>query len=75
MAIPMSPECLLCNFKKNMAVAQPLGTDAQAMDFAKALMEIYIGAPKEATSPYLGPQVADLLHEMYGLDIDRFHQE
>ena len=75
MPIPMTPTCLECNFKKNMAVARPLGTDAQAMAFAKALMQLYIDAPAEAPSPYVSPQVADLLHEMYGLPIDRFHQE
>ena len=75
MPIPMNPTCLQCNFRKNMAVAQPLGTDEQAMAFAKALMQLYIDAPAEAPSPWLSPKVADLLHEMYGLSIDRFHQE
>ena len=75
MPIPMNPTCLECNFKKNMAVARPLGTEAQAMAFAKALMQLYIDAPADAPSPYVSPQVADLLHEMYGLSIDRFRQE
>ena len=75
MPIPMNPTCLECNFKKNMAVARPLGTEAQAMAFAKALMQLYIDAPADVPSPYVSPQVADLLHDMYGLSIDRFHQE
>ena len=38
-------------------------------------MQMYLDAPKEVSAPWFGPQVADLLHEMYGLPIDRFCQE
>ena len=75
MPIPMNHNCLQCSFRKNLAVAIPLGDEAQTMAFAKALMQIYIDAPAGVSSPYVNPQVADLLHEMYGLSIDRFHQE
>lgn len=75
MAIPMNSQCLECNLKRNLKLARTLGDEEQVMVFAKKLMELYLNAPKEAPSPYLGPQIADLFHELYGLSIDRFHQE
>ncbi len=75
MSIAMNSQCLECNLKRNLALARSLGTEEQAMAFAKALMQLHLNAPENAPSPYLGPQIADLLHEMYGLPIDRYHQE
>ena len=75
MAIPMNSQCLECNLKRNLKLARTLGNEEQVMVFAKRLMQLYLNAPKEAPSPYLGPQIADLFHELYGLSIDRFHQE
>ena len=75
MAIPMNSQCLECNLKRNLKLARTLGNEEQVMVFAKRLMELYLNAPKEVPSPYLGPQIADLFHELYGLSIDRFHQE
>lgn len=45
------------------------------MAFAKEIMKLCINAPEGVSSPWFGPQIADLLHEMYGLDYDRFRQE
>ena len=45
------------------------------MAFAKELMKHYIDAPEGVSSPWFSAKVADLLHEMYGLPIDRFRQE
>ena len=75
MAIPMNSQCLECNLKRNLKLARSLGSEEQVMVFAKRLMELYLNAPKDAPSPYLGPQTADLFHELYGLSIDRFAQE
>ena len=75
MAIPMNSQCLECNLKRNLKLARTLGNEEQTMEFAKRLMQLYLKAPKEAPSPYMGPQVADLFHELYGLSIDRYHQE
>ena len=75
MAIPMNSQCLECNLKRNLKLARTLGSEEQVMVFAKRLMQLYMDAPKEAPSPYMGPQVADLFHELYGLSIDRFRQE
>lgn len=45
------------------------------MAFAKEIMKLCINAPEGVSSPWFGPKIADLLHEMYGLDYDRFRQE
>ena len=75
MAIPMNSQCLECNLKRNLKLARTLGSEEQTMVFAKRLLQLYMDAPREAPSPYLGPQIADLFHELYGLSIDRYRQE
>ena len=75
MSIPVDTHCLQCFLKRNLDVARPLGTEEQAMTFAKEIMKLYLTAPEGVSSPWFGPKVADLLHEMYGLPIDRFRQE
>ena len=71
----MNSECLLCHFSRNIAKAQSLGDDAMATEFAHRLMKIYLDAPAGVSTPYVGPAVADLFHEMYGLDIDSYKEE
>ena len=75
MSIPIDTYCLQCLLRRNIALAQTLGTEEQAMAFAKEIMKLCIAAPEGVSSPWFGPQIADLLHEMYGLDYDRFRQE
>ena len=75
MSICVDTHCLQCYLKRNLDLVRPLGSEAQAMEFAKRLMQLYMDAPAGVSSPWFGPQVADLLHEMYGLPIDRFREE
>ncbi len=75
MSFAIDSKCLECHLKRNLALVRPLGTEEQTMAFARRLMKIYLDAPRDVSSPWLGPPVTDLLHEMYGLDIDRFRQE
>lgn len=75
MSIAIDTGCIQCFLKRNLEVARPLGTEEQAMAFAKELMKLYLNAPDGVSSPWFGPAAADLLHEMYGLPIDRFRQE
>ena len=75
MSIPVNTECLQCYLKRNLELVRPLGTEEKAMAFAKQLMQHYIDAPAGVSSPWFSPKVADLLHEMYDLPIDRFRQE
>ena len=75
MSIAMDTQCLLCHLRRNLEVVRPLGTEQQAMAFAKDMMRMYLSAPEDISSPWFNPQVADLLHAHYGLDVDRYRQE
>ena len=75
MSISIDTGCIQCYLRRNLELVRPLGTEQQALAFAKRLMQIYIDAPEGVSSPWFSPKVADLLHEMYGLPIDRFRQE
>lgn len=75
MSIAVDTYCLQCYLRRNIDLARSLGTEAQAGIFAKELMKLYLAAPEGVSSPWFNPKVADLLHEMYGLEIDRFREE
>ena len=75
MSIGIDTDCLQCYLKRNIALARTLGTEEQALAFAKRLMQMFLDAPEGVSSPWFSPQLADLLHEMYGLPIDRIRQE
>ena len=45
------------------------------MAFAKRLLQQFLDAPPDVSSPWFGPGAADLMLEMYGLPIDRFREE
>lgn len=70
MSISIDTYCLQCLLRRNIALAQTLGTEEQAMAFAKEIMKLCIAAPEGVSSPWFGPKIADLLHDMYGLDYD-----
>lgn len=67
--------CLLCFLKRNVELVRPLGTEEQTTAFAKEIMKLYLSAPEGVTANWFGPAVSDLLHDMYGLDMERFRQE
>lgn len=75
MSIPNDTYCIQCNLRRNLDLARSLGTEEQAMAFAKDLMARFIDLPEGAPSPMMGPQVADLLQMHYGLPLDRFRRE
>ena len=75
MSIAIDTGCIECFLKRNLDVARSLGTEEQAMVFAKELMKIYLDAPEGVASPWFGPAAADLLNRIYGVPIDRFRQE
>lgn len=75
MSIVIGPACLQCHLRRNLELAQSLGTQAQAMAFARDLMRMYLDAPEGISSPWFNPQVAQLLHKHYGLPLDRYQQE
>ena len=75
MSILFNTQCLQCHFNKNLQTARELGTDEQAMEFARGMMEIYLGHPNAASALEYGPEVTELLCRLYGLEEDRFREE
>ena len=75
MSIAMDTACLECQMRRNLAVVRALGTEETAMEFMRGWMEIVRSLPPEAPSPCTGPATNELLHRLYGLDLDRFKQE
>ncbi len=75
MSLPIDSGCLLCHFGKNVELARSLGSEEQAMAFSRDLMKIYLDAPEGVSSPWFGPQTAQLFHDHYGLPLDRFKEE
>jgi uncharacterized protein with ATP-grasp and redox domains len=75
MSIAFDTQCLLCHLQRNLEVVKPLGTEQQAMDFARDLMQMYLDAPRDVGSPWFNPQTADLMLKHYGLPLDRMKEE
>ena len=50
MSIPIDTYCLQCLLRRNIALAQTLGTEAQATAFAKEIMKLCINAPEGVSS-------------------------
>ena len=75
MGILFNSQCLQCHFNKNLQTARELGTDEQAMEFARAMMELYLKNPQASSALEFGPEVNALLSRLYGLEGDRFLEE
>ena len=75
MSFAIDTQCLLCHLRRNLEVVKPLGTEEQAMDFARDMMRLYLEAPKDVASPWFNPQTADLMLKHYGLPLDRMREE
>ena len=75
MSFAIDTQCLLCHLRRNLEVVKPLGTEEQAMAFAKDLMRVYLEAPEGVASPWFNPHAADLMLKHYGLPIDRMKEE
>ena len=75
MSIAFDTQCLLCHLRRNLEVVKPLGTEQQAMDFARDMMRMYLDAPEDVGSPWFNPQTADLMLKHYGLPLDRMKEE
>ena len=75
MSVPIDSQCLLCHFQRNMATAWSCGTEQQAMEFARGLMQLYLSAPTHVSSTWFGPETNELFHKIYGLDRDRYRAE
>lgn len=75
MSIAFDTQCLLCHLRRNLEVVKSLGTEQQAMEFAKDMMRMYLDAPQDVGSPWFNPQTADLMWKHYGLPLDRMKAE
>ena len=75
MSVPFDSQCRQCFLNRNLPLARSLGTEEQAAVFSAALTSLMDSAPQGVGSPWFGPGISDLFHEIYGLDIDRFKAE
>ena len=75
MSFAIDTQCLLCHLRRNLEAVRPLGTEQQAMAFAKDMMRLYLEAPEDVASPWFNPQTSDLMLKHYGLPIDRMKEE
>ena len=75
MSFAVDSYCMQCYLKRNVDLARTLGPEDKATAFAKELMKLFIAAPEGVTAPWFGPQVSQLLQDMYGLPMDRFHDD
>ena len=75
MSIAAGAQCMQCYLERNMALARKLGDEEQATVFFKELMKLFLSAPEGVSAPWYAPETARLLHEIYGLDFDRYRQE
>ena len=75
MSVSMDSYCIQCILRRNAELVGPLGTVEKTTAFTRALMELILKTPAEASSPSLGPGISDLLHDMYGIPLDRFREE
>lgn len=75
MSLPMDTYCMECQFRRNVELVRTLGSEEKATEFMRRWMGIVLGLKPSDPSPCTGPAANALLHEMYGLDLDRFKEE
>ena len=75
MSIAMDAACLQCSLRRNIQTVESLGSPEETMDFVRELLKLYLSAPRDVPSTWLTPAINQLLHQRYGLDLDRFRQE
>lgn len=75
MGVTFDEQCRECFLRRNLSLVCSLGAEEQTQRFRTALNDLMDSAPQGVSSPWFAPHLAKLLHEMYGLDMDRFRQE
>ena len=75
MSVSMDSYCIQCILRRNAELVGPLGSAEKATAFTRALMDLILRTPADAPSPALGPGISDLLHDLYGIPLDRFREE
>lgn len=72
MSIPMDAMCLQCVLRRNIKTAEKLGDPEKVTEFARRLIRLMADVPDWACSCYLGPQVEELLRELFHVEEDRY---
>lgn len=75
MSVNLDAQCFVCHLRRNVETARSLGDEATATAFARELLQLYLTAPENVSSIWLGPATAKLFETYYGLEKDRFRQE
>ncbi len=75
MSIAIDSVCLECIISRNLKKVRALGTDEQAVQFTKEFFRYFLDAPEGVSTPWFFPFLSDLMHEYYGLPLDRFREE
>ena len=75
MSIPMDTYCINCQLQRNLKLVRSLGSEEKATEFIRRWMDLLLKQPPEAPSPCMDPQTSQLLYEMYGVPLDRYHEE
>ncbi len=75
MSVRLSAQCYGCLLSRNTARALTLGDEATATAFARELMQLYLSAPEDVSSPWFGPATTALFRKYYGLPEDRYQKE
>jgi uncharacterized protein with ATP-grasp and redox domains len=75
MGIPVNSTCLECNFRRNVELARSLGKEEAVTAFAKALMQLYIDMPENASTVRISPEINELFCRFFGTEQDRYRQE
>lgn len=71
----MNTVCAECFIGKRLKLLRTLGTDEQATEMGKRMMQIYAESPEDMDSALLGGIVDEEIYRFYGLDPDRFREE
>ena len=75
MSIAMSPDCIMCHFRKNIETVRNLGTQEQLDEFAKGLLKLYLEVPEGISTVWTGPGTDELYARIYGIAGDRYVKE
>ena len=75
MGIFLNPDCMLCQLRRNLATARPMGTEEQLSRFTRGLLELFLRTPENASATLLGPETEKLYQNIYGVSGDRFEEE
>lgn len=75
MSIPMNNTCVSCFMGKRLAQISELGTEAQATELGKKILQMYAQSPADMDSALLGGLVDAEICRYFGMDPDRFKEE